>query len=218
MIKKKIKKVIKETKEQKEKILIEENLVKTRIFTIIESKEVIDNFKFLPEGKKMKIAKNLIEEIRFLDENNILNEQLMDFLGKMFGGNSLSGILQTAVEPLVNSILGGLGLSGFFKNALMSFILKDPRRLAKALKSCNELTALVSEALVEALVMMVQEQKGLQGTGYTILRNILLGAIQDTKVVIELQDKLEDTVCGVYNNFNKKDSNVYEKLKPEVAA
>jgi hypothetical protein len=217
MIEKKIKKVIKETKEQKEKILIEENLVKNRIFAIVESKEVIDNFEFLPEGKKMKIAKNLIEEIRFLDENNILNEQLMDFLGKMFG-NSLSGIVQTAVEPIVNSILGGLGLSGFFKNALMSFILKDPRRLAKALKSCNELTALVSEALVEALVMMVQEQQGMQGTGYTILRNTLLGAIQDTKVVIELQDKLESTVCGVYNNFNKKASNVYEKLKPEVAA
>ena len=217
MIEKKIKKVIKETKEQKEKILIEENLVKTRIFAIVESKEVIDNFEFLPEGKKMKIAKNLIEEIRFLDENNILNEQLMDFLGKMFG-NSLSGIVQTAVEPLVNSILGGLGLSGFFKNALTSFILKDPRRLAKALNSCKELTALVSEALVEALVMMVQEQQGMQGTGYTILRNTLLGALQDTKVVIELQDKLEDSVCSVYNNFNKKASSVYDKLKPEVAA
>lgn len=217
MIEKKIKKVIKETKEQKEKILIEENLVKNRIFAIVESKEVIDNFEFLPEGKKMKIAKNLIEEIRFLDENNILNEQLMDFLGKMFG-NSLSGIVQTAVEPIVNSILSGLGLSGFFKNALMSFILKDPRRLARALKSCNELTALVSEALVEALVMMVQEQQGMQGTGYTILRNTLLGAIQDTKVVTELQDKLESTVCSVYNNFNKKASSVYDKLKPEVAA
>ena len=216
MLEKQVRKAILEAKDNKEKFLIEENLVKSRIFAIVESKEVIDNFEFLPEGKKMKISKNLIEEIRFLDENNILNEQLMDFLGKMFG-NSLSGIVQTAVEPIVNSILGGLGLSGFFKNALMSFILKDPRRLAKALKSCNELTALVSEALVEALVMMVQEQQGMQGTGYTILRNTLLGAIQDTKVVIELQDKLESTVCGVYNNFNKKASSVYDKLKPEVA-
>jgi hypothetical protein len=215
MLKKQIKRAILEAKDNKEKSLIEENLVRSRILMIVESKEVIDNFEFLPEGKKMKIAKNLIEEIRFLDENNILNEQLMDFLGKMFG-NSLSGIVQTAVEPIVNSILGGLGLSGFFKNALMSFIIKDPRRLARALKSCKELTALVSEALVEALVMMLQEQKGLQGTGYTILRNTLLGAIQDTKVVIELQDKLEDTVCGVYNNFNKKAADVYNKVKPAL--
>ena len=215
MLEKQIKRAILEAKDNKEKSLIEENLVRSRILMIVESKEVIDNFEFLPEGKKMKIAKNLIEEIRFLDENNILNEQLMDFLGKMFG-NSLSGIVQTAVEPIVNSILGGLGLSGFFKNALMSFIIKDPRRLARALKSCKELTALVSEALVEALVMMLQEQKGLQGTGYTILRNTLLGAIQDTKVVIELQDKLEDTVCGVYNNFNKKAADVYNKVKPAL--
>ena len=112
MIEKKIKKVIKETKEQKEKILIEENLVKTRIFAIVESKEVIDNFEFLPEGKKMKIAKNLIEEIRFLDENNILNEQLMDFLGKMFG-NSLSGIVQTAVEPIVTELFANFALVTF---------------------------------------------------------------------------------------------------------
>jgi hypothetical protein len=165
MLEKQIKRAILEAKDNKEKSLIEENLVRSRILMIVESKEVIDNFEFLPEGKKMKIAKNLIEEIRFLDENNILNEQLMDFLGKMFG-NSLSGIVQTAVEPIVNSILGGLGLSGFFKNALMSFIIKDPRRLARALKSCKELTALVSEALVEALVMMVQEQQGLQHHRY----------------------------------------------------
>jgi len=215
MINKRVRKAILETKDNKEKLLIEENLVRRRIFTIVESQEIIDNFEFLPEGKKMKIARNLIEEIRFLDENNILNEQLMDFLGKMFG-KSLGGIVQTAIEPIVNSILGGLGLSGFFKNALMSFILKDPRRLARALKSCNELTALVSEALVEALVMMIQEQKGLQGTGYTILRNTLLDAINDTKVVISLQDKIEGIVCNVYNNFNKKAADVYDKVKPAL--
>ena len=77
MLDKKIKKAILETKDNKERLLIEENLVKTRIFTIVESQEIIENFQFLPEGKKMKIALNLMEEIRFLDENKILNEQLI---------------------------------------------------------------------------------------------------------------------------------------------
>ena len=119
MLDKKIKKAILEAKDRKDRLIIEENLVKTRIFTIIESKEIIENFEFLPEGKKMKIAVSLMEEIRFLDENQILNEQLMDFLGKIFG-NSLGGIVQTIVEPLVNSILSGLGMpDGFLKNTLI---------------------------------------------------------------------------------------------------
>jgi hypothetical protein len=67
MLDKKIKKAILETKDRKERLLIEESLVKTRIFTIVESQEIINNFEFLPEGKKMKIALNLMEDIRFLD-------------------------------------------------------------------------------------------------------------------------------------------------------
>ena len=54
MIEKKIKNVIKETKEQKEKILIEENLVKSRILMIVESENNIKNFNKLPKKKQEK--------------------------------------------------------------------------------------------------------------------------------------------------------------------
>ena len=214
MIEKKIKKVIKETKEQKEKILIEENLVKTRIFTIIESKEVIDNFEFLPEGKKMKIAKNLIEEIRFLDENNILNEQLMDFLGKIFG-NSLGGVAQTIVEPMVNSLLMGIGLEGYFKDFLVSFMTSNPTRLATALKSCDELTKLVAEALSEAVFMMIQRQQGLEGQGYTFLRNALGGAVKDTTFIKSIETQISDIVCQMFDKMTDNASGVFNKLKSE---
>ena len=86
-IQKDLKKVLKETKERKEKLLIEENLVRTRITNIFESEKNIKNFQSLPEKKKLKLAWALMEEIRFLDENQILNEQLGDFLGKLFGGS-----------------------------------------------------------------------------------------------------------------------------------
>ena len=42
----------------------------------------------------------------------------MDFLGKIFG-NSLGGIAQTIVEPMVNSLLSGIGLEGYFKDFLV---------------------------------------------------------------------------------------------------
>jgi hypothetical protein len=44
----------------------------------------------------------------------------------------------------------------------------------------------------------------------------LLDAINDTKVVISLQDKIEGIVCNVYNSFNKKAADVYDKVKPAL--
>ena len=159
MLEKKVRQSLLEVKKQKNKNLIKENLVKSRILMIVESKNNLKNFHKLPKKKQEKIANSLLEEISFLSENNILNEQLMDMLGKIFG-SSFSGIVQTAIEPIVGNLLGKLGLGGFFKNFLTSFLVSKPQRLALALKDCKELTKLITEALSEALVMMLQEKTG----------------------------------------------------------
>ena len=77
MLKKQVRKAILEAKDNKEQLLIEENLVKSRILMIVESENNIKNFHKLPKKKQEKIANSLLEEISFLSENNILNEQLM---------------------------------------------------------------------------------------------------------------------------------------------
>ena len=215
MLEKQIKKAILEAKDNKEKLLIEENLVKSRILMIVESESNIKNFNKLPKKKQEKIAYSLIEEINFLSENNILNEQLMDMLGKIFG-SSFSGIVQTIVEPLVGSLLGKLGLGGFFKNALTSFLVSDPRRLAAALKDCKELTKLIAESLSEALVQMLGEKTGLEGTGYTFMRNALGDAVKETTFISNLENQLSGIVCSVFSGYSKKATDVYQKLKPVV--
>jgi hypothetical protein len=215
MLEKQIRKAILEAKDNKEKFLIEENLVKSRILMIVESKTNIKNFHKLPKGKQEKIANSILEEISFLSENNILNEQLMDMLGKIFG-SSFSGIIQTAVEPIVGNLLGKLGLSGFFKNFLTSFLVSKPQRLALALKDCKELTKLITEALSEALVMMLQEKGGMEGKGYSFLRNALGDAVKETAFMSNLENQLSGVVCEVFGTFSKKATDVYDKLKPEL--
>ena len=215
MLEKQVRKAILETKDNKEKLLIEENLVKSRILMIVESEDNIKNFHKLPKKKQEKIAYSLLEEISFLNENNILNEQLMDVLGKLFG-SSLSGIVQTVVEPLVDSLLGKLGLGGFFKDVLTSLLVSDPRRLALALKDCKELTKLVAESLSEALVKMLGKQTGLEGRGYDFMRNTLGDTIKETTFISKLENQLAGIVCGVFNGFNKKATDVYNKIKPVV--
>jgi hypothetical protein len=217
MLDKNIKKAILETKERKEKLLIEENLVKSRIMMIFESEKNIKNFDSLSKKKQEKIAYKLIEEINFLQETSLLNEQLMDFLGKIFG-NSLGGILQTVVEPMVNSLLSGIGLSGYFKDFLVSFITTNPARLAKAMKSCEELTKLVAEALSEAVFMMIQRQQGLEGQGYTFLRNALGGAVKDYGFIQSIEKQISGIVCELFGKMNDKASGVYDKLKTDVTS
>ena len=215
MLDKKIKKVILETKEKKEKLIIEENLVRSRIMMIIESEDNIKNFKSLPKEKQEKIAVKLFEEINYLQQTNLLNEQLKDFLGKIFG-NSLGGIAQTIVEPMVNSLLSGIGLTGYFKDFLVSFITSNPTRLAKALNSCQELTKLVAESLSEAVAMMILREKGLEGSGYTFLRNALGGAARDAKFIESIEKQISGIVCELFGKMNTKASGVYDKLKSDT--
>jgi hypothetical protein len=217
MLDKNIKKAILETKEKKEKLLIEENLVKSRIMMIFESEKNIKNFSSLPKKKQEKIAYKLLEEINYLQETSLLNEQLMDFLGKIFG-NSLGGIFQTVAEPLVNSVLSAIGLKGYFKDFLVSFITTNPARLAKAMKSCEELTKLIAEALSEAVFMMIQRQQGLEGQGYTFLRNALGGAVKDYGFIQSIEKQISGIVCELFGKMNDKASGVYDKLKTDVTS
>lgn len=219
MLEKNIKATLLEIKEKKESILIEQNLVKNRIMMIVESEDNIKNFKKLPKSKQTKIAQKLVAEIGFLHESNILNEQdgLMGFLKGIFG-NSLSGILQTIVEPMVNSLLSGLGLSGYFKDFLVSFITTNPLELAKALKSCEAMTSLVAQALSEGLAMMIMREQGLEGAGYTFIRNALGGAVKDTKFIESIESQVSGIVCQLYDSMTGKASDVVDKLKPETAA
>ena len=212
----KIKRSIIETKEKKEKLLIEQKLVESRIMMIVESESNARNFHNLSEEKQQKMMYSLLEEIRYLDEQGMVNENLMDFLGKIFG-NSFGGAVETIVEPLVNSILSSIGLGGYFKNFLVSFITSNPLELAKALKSCDALTRLVAKSLSEAVAMMIQNDKGLSGSGYTFIRNALGGAVADTKFIDGLTTQLSKVVCGLFDKMNDKASGVYNKLKTDVA-
>jgi len=217
MNKKVFKKVLKETKERKEKLLIEESLVKSRVIAIFESEKDLKNFKKLPIEKQQKLAWALVNEINFLSDNQILNEQLGDFLGKIFGG-SLGSVLETLVEPLITSILGGLGITGYFQKFLVSFLTSRPGDLAKALKDCRALTTLIANSLGEAMAMMAQESAGLNSGFYVFLRNALGAAVKDTAFINKIEDFIGDIICENFSKLSDNAGNVFEKLKGGITS
>jgi hypothetical protein len=212
-MKKEIRKALIEAKEQKERRLIEESLIKSRIMMIVESEDNIKNFDLLSETKKRKIANGILKEMISQDDQ-LLNEGLWDALSSLFG-SSFSGLAQAIGEPIVNSILSALGMEdGYFKNVMISFFTKNWGSLAKALRGdCKELTGLVAQSLIEGLEMQLAASKGLTGPGYTFIRNALNDAL--SKSTSGLADSLESTICNLLGKFTQKATAVASNLKPQ---
>ena len=209
MIKKEIRKKLLEEKKRKESQLIENRIVENRLSLVLGSK---NNFMSLDEEKRLRVIFEFLSEVRSLNEQGLVNEQFGEILGKLFG-QAPSGITQAFVEPLVGSILGWFGLGGYFKDFVTSFIVSDPARLAKATKDCRELTKLIAESLAEALTIMLQRAQGLEGKGHSILRNVLGGAIKETSFVSNLEEKLADGVCSLFDKYSGNAENVLDKIK-----
>jgi hypothetical protein len=209
MLKKEIRNRLLEQKVKQESQLIESKIVESRLSIIISSKESFDS---LSQEKKAKVVFEVFSEMRVLEEQGLISEQFGEILGKLFG-QAPSGITQAFVEPLVSSILGWFGLSGYFLQFVTSFIVSDPARLARATKDCKELTKLIAEALSEAMVIMIQQSQGLEGKGHSILRNTLGGAIKETSFVQSLEEKLSEGVCGLFDKYTGNAENVLDKIK-----
>lgn len=209
MIQKEIRRKLLEEKKKKDSQLIENKIVENRLSFVIGSEE---KFISLNEEKRLKVIFEFMNEVRSLDEQGLINEQFGEILGKLFG-QAPSGITQAFVEPLVGSVLGWFGLGGYFKDFVTSFIVSDPARLARATKDCKELTKLIAESLAEALTIMLQRAQGLEGRGHSILRNVLGGAIKETSFVSNLEEKLSEGVCGLFDKYTGNAENVLDKIK-----
>lgn len=213
-LKKQLRKKLVETKETKEKKLIQEVLIKNRFINAVESVDNVINYKNLSKKKQIDLSVDLLEEIADLSEEGLINENLGDILGSLFG-SSWSGLLQTMAEPLVNSILSGLGMEdGYFKNTLVSFFTKNPMRLAQALRgNCKELTGLVVESIIEGIEMKLLNDRGMSSGGWVFLRNAVNDAIHGSEFAKSLENSLENTICQLFSKFTGKASEVVDKLK-----
>lgn len=215
MLKTDIRKSLIETKERKESLLIEEQIVKSRISIILENIDSLESFQKLSEDKQLRISFKLMNEISYLHESGLLNEQLGDFLSKIFG-NSFGGVTETIVEPFVNSVLSALGLKGYFKNVLVSFITSRPSDLIAAFGDCNKMTKLISEALAEGVFITLQQQKGYGGFGYDLIRNVLGGAIKDSSFIQGIEGGISKIICELFGKYTDNAKDLVGKLKPAV--
>lgn len=217
MLEKQIKKSLVETKERKERKLIEESLIKNRLSIILENVKNVEDFNGLSEEKKLKISVKFLQEMSFLEENSLISEQnFSSILQSIFGG-AFGNITQTLVEPFLEKILKGLGFEGgYIRNFLVSFLTSRPSDIIKAFNDCKLMTKLVAEGIVESIVKTIQEDKGYSGAGYDLIRNTMGDVIRNVEFIGGLERGLENTICSLIGKFTDNAEKVSEKLKPSV--
>ena len=92
---------------------------------IVSNVKTIDDYNKLSETKQLKLNFTILQELSFLQENSLINEQadfasiIKDLFGGLFGGG-----VETIAEPVIGKILDSLGFKGKLKNFLISFLFK----------------------------------------------------------------------------------------------
>jgi len=217
MLKNNIRKSLLETKERKETLLIEGKLIKNRLSIIVERVKTKESFKSQSKKNQLKISAKFIQELSYLKNVGLLNEaNLTNSLQSIFG-NSFGNITETMFEPILNVILKKLGFGdGSFKNFIVSSLTSSPIDLVDAFSDCKVMTKLLVKSIIEAQVMVLQNEAGLSGVGLDFMRNTLGSLVNDERMVKELEDKLSMNVCELINNFIDKAESITDTLKGNV--
>lgn len=217
MIQKKIRRKLVEEKQKRQNKLIESKLVESRLKMIVESRSKFDS---LSPKQQKKVFLQVVKEVNILEQQGLINEGLGDIFSSLFG-QKWSALGQSIIEPMVRNVLNWFGLTGVFADVITSFVVSDPSRVVKALGDCREFTKLMAEAISEGLVRNLMVQKGLEGFGYDLIRNLVGGAVKDTKFIDSLSERMSDSVCKLFGSFEDKAGKVLSKVtdkgEPKVA-
>jgi hypothetical protein len=218
---KKIKRKLLETRDKKDKLIIEQEIVRSRLMMIFESEDNIKNWDNLSDKKRFKISCKFLQEVSFQQQNGVINEQFLDIIKSIFGTSIGGGLGQAVLEPAVSWILSGLGMesNSFIKKFVVSF-LTQKEGFWNYLKDCKTLTKGIAESIAKATLMQVQQSTNSGGFWMDAVRNSLFNFLtpkigDNSGFVGSLEKQLGDKVCSYWNKATGNAKNVLTKLNSE---
>lgn len=213
MLEKKIKKTLIETKEKKEKLLIEQKIVKDRVSILFEGINSEEDFNKLSKKQKLNLSIKFLHEMSYLQNTGLINEQNFgNILSSLFGG-WFGNAIQTFVEPVLKGILVPWFGEGYFTNFIISLLTKNTGEFIRGLNDCKIMTKLIAQSISEAVFMQIQDAKGLNSPGYVFLRQSMGDALTSTEFIKGIEKGFGDMVCDMLGKFTGNATKVAEKLK-----
>ena len=207
--------------ESKKKVLLEENNI------------IVNRFSVITEGvtgktkkQKSKIFNDLVNESYNLTSQGfnqtLINEQFWDVI-KSFFGNTGSGVVQMFSERIVKTILETLtplDKDGWVANIIISTIGNIPPAdyVNGKIFSCEYISDKLSKGIVEGMVRKVQNESGMEGPIYDIIRNSMIEMAEDTEFGMKIETMIGDLICPKLSGVKEKMSKTAEDIKSKALA
>jgi hypothetical protein len=206
-----IKKKLVEAKTKKENDTIGKQLIENRLKMIVESIKKQGN---IVEKKNLeKVSLEFINELKELNNQGLINENLSDSLKNIFG-TGLETMPQKFFEVIFDRILTKLGLNDVaLKNALVDSSKNNPTEIVNSFKDCESMTELIAKTITDILYMNLQSEKNLKGQGWNLIRNILGQEIKKEEFLKNIKTNLNNAVCQEFSNLTSNSQNLLSKIK-----
>jgi len=207
--------------ESKKKVLIEENKIITNRFSIITEGVSVNSKK-----GKTKIVNELVAEAMLLNSQGfnrtLINEQFWDMI-KSFFGNSGAGVVQMISERIIQAIittLTPLDKNGWVANIIITTLGNVPPAdyFNGKIFSCDYISDKLSKGIVEGMARKIQNEKGMEGPIYDIIRNSMVEMAEDTEFGMRIENMLGDLICPILGGVKAKMDNTAETLKAKALA
>lgn len=207
--------------ESKKKVLIEENKIITNRFSVIT-----EGVEVKTKKQKTKIVTELINESISLNSQGfnptLINEQFWDMI-KSFFGNTGSGVVQMISERIIQSIittLTPLDKNGWVANIIVTTIGNIPPAdyFNGKIFSCDYISDKLSKGIVEGIARKIQNEKGMEGPIYDVIRNSMVEMAEDTEFGMKIENMLGDLICPMLGSVKSKMDSTAETLKAKALA
>lgn len=219
ILKRIIRENLNELSESKKKALIEENnIIQTRFGIIAESGK--------PRTKKQKeqFIDDALYEMFYLNSqgfNQILvNEGFMDII-KSFFGNAGEGIFNTIKERFAQFLvekITPMDPNGYLANIIVVTVGNIPigDYFNGKIFKCDYLSDVISKSVGEGIVRKIQNDKGMEGPLYDVIRNSLIEMFEDTEFGQKIENFVGDLICPSLSGIQDKMAMAGEAMKQKA--
>jgi hypothetical protein len=207
------------TQENKNRLLQESNIVKTRLNIILEGKT------FKTKKQVDDVYVTILSEMIYLHKQGFNEDIIAENVDSVFGvlgnifGTGINGVIETFKEKGVNYILEKLGLSSnnFLKNFLITSLANtDIKDVPKLFSDCNFLTKKIAESIPEAYLRKLEYEKGMGNVFMDTVRNSLYDVIKNSDFADKVESKISGIVCPLVQQMTGKFSNHLSGMKSSL--